>query len=173
MKIILETDRLILRELTSQDALSFHQLNSSENVLRFTGDVPFSSVLEAEKFLINYSDYLQNGFGRWAVILKTSQKFIGWCGLKLHDDDMIDLGFRFFEDEWNKGYATESSLAVIQYGFDVLNIKTIVGRVAPDNKASVQVLTKVGMTFWKQDSCNGIENAQFYHITQTKKATLR
>ena len=168
MKIILETERLTLREFCSDDALSCFQLNSNQNVLRYTGDIPFKSELEAKEFILNYKDYSKNGFGRWAVILKDTNQFIGWCGLKLHDDGMVDLGYRFFEKDWNNGYATEAATACIEYGFNELNIKTIVGRSAIENKASIGVLLKLKMKFWKNDTCNGIEKAAFYKISKLK-----
>jgi|TARA_B110000259_G_scaffold156815_1_gene178506 ribosomal-protein-alanine N-acetyltransferase len=64
MKKITETNRLILRELDSNDSEFFYNLNLDPEVLKYTGDLPFSSIVDAENFLINYSDYKKNGFGR-------------------------------------------------------------------------------------------------------------
>jgi len=163
MKLITESKRLILRELMPSDAKDFYELNTPE-VLKFTGDRPFSSIEAAYSFLKNYPDYSQNGFGRWAVIDKNSMHFLGWCGLKLNEENLIDLGFRFFQKEWGKGYATESANSVIKYGFSVLKINEIIGRVSKDNRTSIHVLEKIGMQFWKNDSCEGIQNAIYYRI---------
>lgn len=164
MKKIIKTDRLILRELNKKDSLNFYNLNSDPEVLKFTGDNPFSSISEAEKFLINYSDYKKNGFGRWAVILKETNSFIGWCGLKLNEENLIDIGFRFFRKEWGKGYATESAKACIEYGFNHLNINEIIGRTSKNNISSIKVLEKINMLFWKHDSFEGVEDAVYYKI---------
>ncbi len=164
MKKIIETDRLILRELNRNDSLSFYNLNSDPEILKFTGDKPFSSVSEAEKFLINYSDYNKNGFGRWAVILKETNCFIGWCGLKLNEENLIDIGFRFFKKEWGKGYATESAKACIEYGFNHLNLNEIIGRASKDNISSIKVLEKINMMFWKLGSFEGVEDSVYYKI---------
>jgi RimJ/RimL family protein N-acetyltransferase len=164
MKRIIETDRLILRELNRNDSLSFYNLNSDSEILKFTGDKPFSSVSEAEKFLINYSDYNKNGFGRWAVILKETNCFIGWCGLKLNEENLIDIGFRFFKKEWGKGYATESAKACIVYGFNHLNLNEIIGRASKDNISSIKVLEKINMMFWKLGSFEGVEDSVYYKI---------
>src|SRR5690606_24087857 len=116
-------------------------------------------------FLENYSDYELNGFGRMAVISKETDAFLGFCGLKRHPDDFVDLGFRFFRKYWDKGYATESSKAIIKHGFNELNLEEIIGRVSNQNMASIRVLRKVGMEFWKYDECQGIKDAAIYRIS--------
>ena len=135
-------------------------------MVKHTGDLPFLSVSDAEVFLTNYNDYKKNGYGRCAVVEKESGKFIGWCGLKLNEEDFVDIGFRFFQNEWGKGYATESALACLEYGFKHLNLNEIIGRASFENKASIRVLEKIGMTFWKTDDCNGIENSVYYRLTK-------
>lgn len=165
---MIESKRLILRELNFSDSKNFYNLNSDPEVLKYTGDIAFSSISEAESFLINYDDYKRNGFGRWAVISKDSNEFIGQCGLKLNEEKLIDLGFRFFKNQWGKGYATESARASLEYGFNDLKLNKIIGRAFVDNRASVRVLEKLKMNFWKNDSCNGIENAVYYKINKTQ-----
>ncbi|MFL9832462.1 GNAT family N-acetyltransferase [Chryseobacterium terrae] len=156
MKIILETDRLLLREFNVNDAESFYELNSNPNVIKYTGNSAFKNIDEARIFLESYSDYQKNGFGRWAVVNKSNQEFLGWCGLK-YDEDLneTDIGFRFFEHFWNKGFATESAKACIDYGFEKFNLKTIVGRAMKENIASVKVLEKIGLTYVKDFDFNG------------------
>ena len=166
MKKIIETDRLILRELNKDDSVHFYNLNSDPEVLKYTGDAPFSSIADAEKFLINYKDYQKNGFGRWAVILKETESFIGWCGLKLNEENLIDIGFRFFKKEWGKGYATESAKAVLDYGFITLKLNKIIGRSSKDNIPSIRVLEKINMTFWKEDRFEGVVDSIYYRITK-------
>lgn len=166
MKIITETERLILREFEISDASSFYALNASWEVLKYTGDVAFNSVDDAESLIKNYSDYRRNGFGRNTVLLKPNLEVIGWCGLKKHEDGMIDLGYRFFEKDWNKGYATEASEAMLEIGFEEYGIKEIVGRTDERNLGSIRVLEKIGMEFWKKDSCEGIEDSMYYKIRQ-------
>ncbi|WP_297693033.1 GNAT family N-acetyltransferase [uncultured Eudoraea sp.] len=165
-KPLIETPRLILREFTVDDAYKIWELNSDPEVIKYTGDPPFENVENARDFLNNYKDYENNGFGRWAVIKKDSNTFLGWCGLKLNEQNLIDLGFRFFRREWNKGYATEAAKACLEYGFMELNIKEIIGRVAMKNTGSIKVLEKLSMEYWKNDSCKGIENSLYYKISK-------
>lgn len=155
---ILETERTYLRHLTTDDAENFYNLNLNHEVLKFTGDEPFKNIEDAENFLSNYDQHKKYGVGRLAVIEKITDKFIGWCGLKYSpEDDEYDIGFRFFQDYWNKGFATETALKCVQYRFSDLNIENIVGRAMKENTASIKVLEKIGMKFKKTFDFDGKE----------------
>ena len=156
VKYILETPRLLLREFGEEDAPHFFELNEDPEVVRYTGDPPFASVEEARQFLLNYDQYRKYGYGRWAVLLKPEgagdlPAWIGWCGLK-HIPELgeTDIGFRFIRRYWGRGYATEAARACLDYGFRILRLKRIVGRVMRENAASVRVLEKIGLEFWKE-----------------------
>jgi RimJ/RimL family protein N-acetyltransferase len=151
MKIILKTERLYLREFMKGDGFHFFQLNNDPDVIKYTGNNAFNSLEEATNFIQNYADYQLNGFGRWAVCLKETDEFLGWCGLKLETEkNEIDLGFRFYKKHWRNKYATEAALASINYGFSTLNIKEIVGRAYKENVASIKVLEKCKMKLKKE-----------------------
>lgn len=143
-KYILETERLRLREMQPTDAEFAYALNSDEEVIRYTGDEAFGSVEEARQFLENYGSYSQFGFGRWGCELKSTGELIGWCGLK-NDAGVIDLGYRFFRKEWNKGYASEAALACLNYGHQTLKMDKIIARAEGKNKPSIRVMQKIGM----------------------------
>lgn len=148
MKVILETERCYLREFSVEDAKSFYDLNSDPEVVKYTGDTAFANVGESRSFLQNYNQYELYGYGRWAVIDKNTEAFLGWCGLKFSPDlNEVDLGFRFFRSYWNQGYATETAKACVDYGFSELNLEKIVGRAMEANTASIKVLEKIGMAF--------------------------
>ena len=147
MPFLLETNRLLLREIVVSDASEMFALNADPEVLKYTGDEAFTSVEEAQSFIENYTDYLKNGFERWAVVRKTDNEILGWCGLKLHSNGMVDLGFRLMQKHWQKGYATEVAKACVNFGFETLALTEIVGRAEPENLASIRVLEKCGMLF--------------------------
>lgn len=149
--MILETERLILREFSTADAEQLYLLNLDPEVIKYTGDPAFKNKAEAASFLENYNQYQKYGFGRWAVIEKNSGDFLGWCGLK-HDPahHETDIGFRFFKIHWNNGYATESAKACLQKGFSTFGLQRIIGRAMKENTASVKVLEKLGMVFEKE-----------------------
>jgi [ribosomal protein S5]-alanine N-acetyltransferase len=145
---ILETGSLYLRQIVPKDAETVYMLNLDQEVIRYTGDRPFTDIDTARKFLVNYDHYKKYGFGRWAVINKQDNVFLGWCGLKYSaNTNDHDIGFRFFRKYWNKGYATESANACIEYGFGKLGLPFIVGRALKANVASIRVLEKIGLTY--------------------------
>ncbi|MNJ85681.1 anhydro-N-acetylmuramic acid kinase [compost metagenome] len=147
-KTLLETERLYLREMTPEDAESAYLLNLDPEVIRYTGDDSFESIEEAKAFLEKYDHYQKYGFGRWGVILKATNEYLGWCGLKYTPElDEFDIGYRFMQKFWGFGYATEAAEACLHYGFEKLNIPVIVGRAMPENLASVRVLEKIGLTY--------------------------
>jgi len=149
MNIILETPRLYLREFTMEDAQLLMDLNSDPAVTRYTGDGPVKDAEEGKCILkeIILPQY-RNKIGRWAVHLKANDEFIGWCGLKyIAELNETDLGYRFFQKHWGKGYATESAKAVMDYGLNVLKLQQIVGRASVENLSSIKVLEKVGLIY--------------------------
>jgi [ribosomal protein S5]-alanine N-acetyltransferase len=149
MNIILETDRLLLRTFTGDDAQLIYELNEDPDVIRYTGD-PIRDISHARQVLEQtiLPQYALNNYGRWAVHIKENLRFIGWCGLKNRPErNETDLGYRFMKDSWGKGYATEAAFACLIYGFEKLGIPRIVGRAMPENRASLKVLEKCGMKY--------------------------
>ena len=148
MKIVFETERLILREFVDDDAEAFHAFNSDPEVMRYTDDVYTESVDQARRMIRTYPDYRRHGYGRWAVVYKPDRRMIGFSGLKfLEDLQETDLGYRFLPEYWGRGIATEAGLASVRHGFDVLELTRIIGLVLPENIGSIRVLEKVGMSF--------------------------
>lgn len=158
------TERLKLRNFKQSDAANFYKLNLDKDVMKYTGDVAFDSVEETEIFLNNYSDYVRNGYGRWTVVRKEDDEILGWCGLKKNQDGVVDIGYRFHKEFWNKGYATESAKACLKFGFERLNIEEIVGNTDKENLASIKVFEKIGLKFWKFDKYDGTNDSVHYRI---------
>lgn len=109
MKLVAETDRLILREFSLEDAQSFYELNLDKEVMKYTADHVFKTVEESADLIRNYKEYENNGFGRWTVVLKQTHEILGWCGLKYIDSvQEVDLGYRLHRKYWNKGYMLQN-----------------------------------------------------------------
>lgn len=125
---VFSSDRLYFRKFELQDAADFYRMNLDKSVIQFTGDRPFQSVYEARDFISKYDTYATQGFGRWAIVEKATDLFIGFCGLKRNEEEDIDLGFRLLPEKRGLGYATEAAKATIKFGFDVLKLNAIVGR---------------------------------------------
>ena len=146
MTFQLETERLVLREFAVEDALGFYQMNDNAEVLQYTGDKPFRDPEAAAAFILSYNHYKVHGYGRWTIVRKTDQAYLGFCGLKYHPEtEEVDLGFRLIRNEWGRGYATEAASACLEYGLNQLKLPRIIGRVRQVNTASVKVLEKIGM----------------------------
>ncbi len=155
---ILETSRLFLREFSILDAHNLFELNNDPEVIQYTGDKAFKTKVESDIFIKNYNHYQKYGFGRWAVIRKSDSEFLGWCGLKFSPDvDEVDIGFRFHKRFWNQGFAAEAARSCLEYGFQKLNLTSIVGRAMNENLSSIRVLEKIGLTF---DKCFDFDTNQ-------------
>lgn len=175
MKFFAETDRLILRELLPEDAIAMFELDSDEEVHRYLGGNPVSSINQsiADIEFIR-KQYVDNGIGRWAVIEKSTNTFIGWAGLKLIINEVNnhinyhDVGYRFIKKFWGKGYATESTMAAIHYGFEQMNLREIIGIADVDNKGSINVLEKCGLK--KQETFYYNGKLHYWMKIETKKS---
>jgi RimJ/RimL family protein N-acetyltransferase len=150
MKVILETDRLLVREYVEEDAEAFFKLNTDPEVLRFVPDKALLNVDQARQLLIDHpiGDYRKHGFGRGACILKATGEQIGFAGLKyLEELGEVDVAYRLLPAYWGQGLATEAALASVRYGFADLGLNRIIGLVMSENIASVRVLEKTGLRY--------------------------
>ena len=151
VKIVIETERLLLREITLNDKEEMFQLYSNPDVLKYTGEAPVASIEAMEEAIkTRMNNYKKCGYGRWATILKSGNEFVGWAGLAyLPEFDEIDIGYRFFPQYWGLGIATEASETILEYGFNHLGLKKIVAIAMEENRASIRVMEKIGMKFYK------------------------
>jgi len=158
MPVILETERLVFREFSSGDAHLIYELNLDPEITRYTLD-PVRDLDHAREILEQTirPQYTLYGHGRWAVLLKPTLSFIGWCGLKTRPElEEVDLGYRFMKTAWGKGYATEAAKASLQHGFSQLGLDRIVGRALTGNLASIRVLEKSGMKYIGEQVVEGL-----------------
>lgn len=147
---VLQTERLVIRRLTDDDAPFILTLLNEPSFLRFIGDKKVRSVEDARQYIRNgpAASYERHGFGLCLVQLKDSLTPAGMCGLLKRDDlPAPDIGFAFLPDFWNKGFAFEAASAVMNDGRERLNLTRILAIVNPDNDASIKLLQKLGMKF--------------------------
>ena len=146
--IVLETERLFLRRLSSANSEFILELLNQPSFLRYIGDKAVRNTDDA----INYiqtgpvASYEQFGFGLYLVELKDTAVPIGMCGLLKRDSlPDVDVGFAFLPAYWSRGYAFEAAAAVMNYGREVLGLRRIVAITSLDNEASMRLLGKLGL----------------------------
>lgn len=167
MKTSFETERLLLRELLPTDDVGMFELDSNPAVHIYLGNNPVTSIEQVREAIANIrQQYLENGIGRWAVILKETGEFIGWSGLKLHKnvnghETFYDLGYRFIQKHWGKGYAYETAKAFVDFGFNEMKLEKINAYADSDNLASRKVLEKAGLHFVNTFEEDGIQEAWY------------
>lgn len=147
---VLETDRLILRWLSAEDADFILRLVNEPSWLRFIGDNGVRTVEDARAYILNklVEMYSRLGFGLYLVELKDAGLPIGICGLIKRDSlEDVDIGFAFLPQFWGKGYAYESAAAVMEFGKRDFGLKRIVAITSPDNDVSGRLLEKLGFDF--------------------------
>ena len=174
MKIFVETERLLLRELLPSDEDGLFELDSDSEVHRYLGNNPIKQIEEARRAIeFIRQQYLENGIGRWAIIEKGTNSFVGWSGLKFVREktnnhiNYYDLGYRLIKRYWGKGYATESARASLDFGFEQLKLKDIYAMADVNNVASRKVLERVGLTFIETFDLDSIPH-NWFKISKTE-----
>lgn len=177
----IETERLIFREFLSSDVDEFFEMDSDPEVHRYLGNNPVKNKEQAGVVIQSIrQQYIDNGIGRWAMTEKSSGNFIGWGGLKFitepenNQTHFYDVGFRLNRKYWGNGFATESAMAALKYGFETMHLKEIIGTCHEDNIASRKALEKCGLKFvekfmWGNLTCDWLKiTTQEYEIQKRK-----
>lgn len=147
---VLETDRLILRWLTVDDAEFIFRLLNEPSFIQFIGDKGVRTIDDARDYILNgpVASYERFGFGLYLAELKDGRVPIGISGLvKRESLADVDVGFALLPEFWSKGYASESASAVLAYGRKTFGLKRLVAITSKDNVASINVLEKLGFAF--------------------------
>ena len=148
MKTILETPRLLLREMTTSDLPAICRVLQDEKTM-YAYEHAFSDE-EAQAWLNNQlRRYREDGFGLWATVLKESGEIIGQCGITLQDVNgewVPEVGYLFERAYWHQGFATEAAIACKEYAFSVLGLDTVYTIIRDNNIASQNVAKRNGMT---------------------------
>ena len=149
---ILETERLILRQLTQEDAEFILELLNEPSWIQNIGDRHVRTLDDARAYIVRgpVASYEKNGFGLYLIILKETGESIGMCGLIRRDGlDDVDIGYALLPRFWSKGYAVEAAQTTKTYAKDAVGLKRIVAIVDPANVGSIRVLEKIGLRYEK------------------------
>ncbi len=145
MKI--KTKRLTIRSFRESDIPEYSAIVSEPEVTKYLGDGSPHSYEQAAAYVRDcIKSEAEEGFARYAVILRETREMIGFCGFK-KICSYIDFGWRYAKRAWNHGYATEAAAAVLDYGVNTLMLKGIVAESAIENIGSVRVIEKTEMQF--------------------------
>jgi RimJ/RimL family protein N-acetyltransferase len=161
MTLILETERLHLREFSLEDAGFMLELLNSPGWLEFIGDRHVETEEDARWYLRTgpLQSYEVYGFGMWLVELKNEQTPIGICGiLKRNTLEHPDIGFAFLPAFTGKGYAFEIASATLAFAKNTLHLPTILAITVPHNQASISLLEKIGLEY--QQTINNADNGE-------------
>jgi ribosomal-protein-alanine N-acetyltransferase len=145
----LTTLRLILRPFTSDDAIPLHRIMNEPNIMQYFPNTDPPDMERVQTIVENQLNHWdEHHLGWWAVAPQGGSELIGWNGLQyLPETDEVEVGYLLSRQFWGRGYATEGAKTSLEFGFDQLGLKRIIGLTHPDNKASQKVLLKCGLEF--------------------------
>lgn len=147
---VLETDRLILRWISVDDAPFILELLNDPGWLRFIGDRGIRTTDAAREYILKGPVAMVErlGFGLYLAERKSDGVPVGICGLIKRDGlEDVDIGFAFLPQFSGMGYATEAATATMAYGKNTFGLKRIVGITSHDNVTSIKLLEKIGLHF--------------------------
>ena len=155
-KILLQTERLQLREISHEDCNELLKIWGDAETMRL-----FPKTLNREEMTVwidrNLNRYKSYGYGLWAVIQKDGQQFVGDCGLMVQEVDgaeELEVGYHFNRNFWGLGLATEAARGCMDYAFNQLNRRRIISMIRPENLPSRRVAERNGLkidkeVFWR------------------------
>ncbi len=165
MNIIIETDRLVIREFEEDDLLSLYKIESDPRIVEFIPWSKLSTLNECNRKIKKYiSDYKRYKLNSWAVTIKETSEVIGITQLVYSNKIKgVEIGTKILPEYWSMGYASELSKAVVRYGLYELGIDEITAVTDVNNAGAIKSLINMGMTLKKYGYYNGAE-AAFYSL---------
>ncbi|WP_052282306.1 GNAT family N-acetyltransferase [Kluyvera genomosp. 1] len=172
----LQSERLILRPVTTNDADALYRIYGDPATNRFNPAGPHVDITHSRRVLEGWLEHFAlHGFGNWAISLRDSPSHvIGFGGLRrveYPDGTVNNLGYRFATEAWGNGLATEFSLLAIDYAFNTLKLEDLVGIVRKNHLASQKVLQKCGLTLIREiDDVPGEEPSLMFMLRRESRA---
>ena len=153
--MLIETDRLVLRPLTTADLDEVVELHAMPEVKRTMG--VFGRSAARSRLERNELEWNERGHGLVAIIERATGRFLGRSGLKYWPQfDETEVGWVLRVDAWGHGFATEAGRACLDWGFRDLDVPYLTAMIRPDNHRSIHVAERLGMTPIRSDSLMGL-----------------
>lgn len=165
MIVVLETERLVLREVDDEDAPFMLELLNSPGFLENIGDRGVRDLGQAKTFIEERlrGSYRDHGFGMWVTVQKSDHAPVGIAGLVRREGlETPDVGYAFIQRVWGRGYAQEAAAGVLTHAQGPLGIPKLAAITSPENFASMAVLRKIGFTYHGMIELPGIERESTY-----------
>ncbi|MBK9284473.1 MAG: GNAT family N-acetyltransferase [Sphingobacteriaceae bacterium] len=174
MNLILETERFILKEINIEHADDLFEMDANPAVHQFIENKPLKTKKEIYPIIeMIRAQYTKFGVGRWAVIQKTNKECVGWAGIKFYAEpihtylNFYDLGYRFKQKYWGKGFATETSKQIVHYAFHTLKLNQLNAHADEQNIKSNKVLLKCNFELKDNFLLDG-KNINWYELSKSK-----
>lgn len=172
--MMIETERLLLRQYTMEDFDALYDMMSDSETMRHY-PAPFDVDRTKKWISWNMDNYEKYGFGLWAIVLKRTKEFIGDCGITLQniDGEMLpEIGYHIYKKYWRQGFAKEAARAVRDWGFQNTPYDTVYSYMKHTNVASCSTAIAIGMRKIKEytDPKNTI--SYVYAITRSEWEAL-
>lgn len=171
----METKRLILREMVSEDFDELYEIFSDAETMQYY-PAPFDKEKTRSWILRNQARYAEMGFGLWTVVHKDNGKVIGDCGItmqNIHGQMLPEIGYHIHKDYQRKGYATEAARACRDYVFELLDMDAVYSYMKYTNAASCGIAIKNGMSFIEEYDDPVNTRTRVYAITREQWSLLR
>ena len=163
----LETDRLLLREMTQADFAALRAVIGDAETMKHY-PCPYDEAGVQRWLDWNFDNYRKHGFGLWAVTLKDSGEFIGDCGITLqpiHGEWLPEIGYHINKKHWRKGYASEAAAACIRVAFERFGFPAVYSYMNAENEPSWRTALKNGMEFVQEYEDKGMR-LKVYRLTR-------
>lgn len=162
-EVVAETERLILRHLTANDVDAIFAVIGDAEAMKYYPKT-FSRDDAVRWIGRSVERYRTNGYGLFAVVLKSNGEVIGDCGLMQQDvegESLLEVGYHLRRDHWGHGYATEAARACMTYAFGPLRVEKIVSLIRAENLPSRHVAERNGMKVARQVMFHGLPHLMY------------
>ena len=170
MRVTLETDRLILRNVSPEDYQACYKWCSDPDVNRFLIYSLYDNAGEVRKWLMSRNEGDPDNYDL-GIVLKETGELIGMGGIAYDQkDDIWKLGYNLRKDMWGNGIVPEAMEAIISYVRSIRPVNIIEGQFCRDNKQSRRVMEKLGMSYYKDSQYTKADGSKVFEAETANSA---